>query len=114
MRARLSDAGRRGALAGSGNRFPSPNLADIRSKRSTKLFDKRLMHFNLEAVAFEDHHELGDPKIVSEFMILDHGALDPRPAGAANVSQNLKFAALAIEFEIIHDLESVVVHDVFE
>jgi hypothetical protein len=76
----------RGSLAGGGERFPGPNLANTRAKRSTKLFDKRLVHFNLEAVAFENHNELGDLTIASEFMILDRSALDPRPAGAADVS----------------------------
>ena len=102
------------SVAGSGDRFPGPNLADTRSERSTKLFEKRLIYFNLEAVTFEDRHEFGDPAIGSEFMILDRSALDPRPTGAADVSQNLKFAALAIELEIVHDLDPMVVHDALE
>ena len=47
-------------------------------------------------------------------MILDRSTLDARPTRTADVSQNLKFAALAIELEIIHDLDLVVVHDAFE
>ena len=68
------------------DRFPGPNLANTYSKRSGKFFEKRLVHFDLKAIAFKDHHELRDPAIASKFMILDCGALDPRPAGAADIS----------------------------
>jgi hypothetical protein len=39
---------RRVAVAGSGNRFPNANVTDTRSERSSKFFDRRLIHFNLE------------------------------------------------------------------
>jgi hypothetical protein len=53
-------------VAGNGNGFSGPDFTDTRSERSTKLFDKRPIHFNLEAVTFEDRHELGDPAIASD------------------------------------------------
>ena len=55
-----------------------------------QLFNNRLFHFDLEAIIFEDRDQLDDPPILSEFMILDCGALDPRPTRAADVSHNLQ------------------------
>src|ERR1700761_6122447 len=72
------------------------------------------MHFDLKAVTFEDRDQLGCPAVTSEFVILACGALGAGPADSSDVSQNFKFAALAVELQIIDDLDPVTVHDALE
>src|ERR1035437_4565524 len=44
-------------------------------------------------------------------MVLDGDPLDPPPMGCSGGSYDLKFGALAIELQIIHDCKPLLVHD---